>query len=432
MQEKQQYTARDRLAANLVLLIIIIMFIAGVIALYMSGIFKPVEGTVSLADTLPLNLATPPANVSQSGFLGWLLPSANAEAPIPAEEPAPEEQSQADVEALTQYYLQSDNPVEQLLLQIEGAESDINEGDQVQVKKNDLALNTNLPTNWFNVLLLATDARDIKQSFSRTDVMIIASINAETGEIKLSSLSRDIFVDIPDTSGSNRINAAFAFGKANLAMKTINKNFHMNIEHYVLVNFSVMSSIVDSLGGIDIYIAEDNGSKRQEYQELNELVAVAEDYEGFSKNSTRHTLTADDMGTFVHLDGLQAVSYARIRKTDDDLQRGSRQRILLQTLLEKIMSNASLSSLITLFNNVSRTTETNLVVTKIMEVASKLLLSENITMTEKAIPVPGSYRGVIEKDKKGKDIDVLRIDMQKNIRELHEFIYGEYIAPPET
>lgn len=416
MSDKQHYTARDRLAAHLVLLIIVSMFITGAIALYMTGIFKPVEGTVSLADTVPLDLATPPAGNLQTSFIHWLIPSASAEGASSTEGQD----------------AQTGNPVEQLLTQIqaEESESDINDSDQVEINQKDLAVNPNLPSQWFNVLLLATDSRDMKAASGRTDVMIIASINSETGEIKLSSLARDIFVPIPNTAGSNRINAAFAFGKAKLAMKTVNQNFHLNIEHYVLVNFSVMASIVDSLGGVDIYIAEQKGDGKQEYQELNEIVAVAEDFEGFAKSPTRHALTADDMGTSVRLDGLQAVAYARIRKTDDDLQRGSRQRVLLQAMLEKVMQDATLSSLLSLFNSISPTTETNLVVTKIMEIGSKLLLADGITITEKAIPIPGSFRGVIEKDAKGKEINVLRIDMQKNVEELHKFIYGEYIAPP--
>ena len=411
MTVKHHYTARDRLAAHLVLLVIFCMFVIGVIALYMTGVFSPVSGAVSLSDTKPLELNVPPPPGQQGGLLRWLFPSAMAEDAV---------------------LLQDDTEVERLFTQMleEEAETEIDESERIQVDKKDLAVNTNLPNNWFNVLLLATDSRDMKAAPGRTDVMIVASINAETGEIKLSSLARDLYVPIPGIGSSNRLNAAFAYGKANLAMKTINQNFHLNVENYVLVNFSVMASIVDMLGGVDIPIAEAKGTGRQEYQEINEIAAVMEDYEGFSKSPARRPLTEADMGTTVRLDGLQAVAFARVRKTDDDLQRGSRQRVLLQIMLEKVMQDASISSLITLFNTISPITETNLSVPQIMETASKLLLAGSMTLSEKAIPVPGSYSPSIEKDGKGKDISVIKFGAQTNVEALHGFIYGEYIAPP--
>ena len=428
MPQKQSYTARDRLAAHLVLLIIVAMFVTGALVLYMTGIFAPVQGTVELADIEPLALPSPPVHAArnENALLALLFPTASAEENMGEEIIAIGQQTDAD--------LGQGNAVEQLLTQIieEEKESDITANDRVQIDKKDLAVNPNLPEEWFNVLLLGTDTRDIMTSNGRTDVMIIASINAATGEVKLSSIARDAYVPIPNIDASNRINAAFAFGGAPLAMKTVNQNFHMNIENYILVNFSVMASIVDSIGGVDIYIAEENPGKVQEYEVLNELVAVAEDYEGFAKSTTRRPLTLQDMGQTVHLDGLQAVAYARIRTIDNDLQRGSRQRILLQSLMEKVMNDASITSIIGLFNNISRAAETNLVVSKIMELGSKILLAGDLTITEKAIPVPGSYRGSTEIDAKGKEINVLRVDMDKNVQELHEFIYGEYIAPPEV
>lgn len=415
MTSKQEYTARDRLAAYLVLLIVFCMFVVGAIVLLISGVFTPASGSASLSDTKPLELNVPqrPEDQSKAGWLQRLIPSAVAE------------------EAGTEIF-QADTDVEQLLDQMrkEEEESDIAESERIQVDKKDLALNTNLPGNWINVILLATDSRDMKKERGRTDVMIVASINPETGEIKLSSLARDLFVPIPGIASSNRLNAAFAYGGSTLAMKTVNQNFQLNIEHYVLVNFSVMASIIDTLGGVDIAIAEPTGNGKQEYQELNEIVSVMEDFEGFAKTPTRRALTEADMGQTVRLDGLQAVAYARIRKTDDDLKRGSRQRIILQTMLEKVMKDATLPSLITIFNTVSPITETNLSIPKIMEICSKILLADSMTVSELSIPVPGSFRGVVETDSKGKNIDVLQFSVPQNVQALHEFIYGEHIEPP--
>ncbi len=442
MSMKGRYTARDRLAAHLTLLIVFAMLLLSVVALYMIGLFKPVEWAVALSDTKPLEIQTieqfkaaqaaakeaeqaeadatqtPESGATQSPaarVLDWLFPSARAEA-------APAETAAAGDAAPETGTPTAGADLDALLDDIEAGEreTDIAKEDQITVAKTDLAVNKSLPADWFNVLLLATDSRDLTVSNGRTDVMIIASVNAKTGEVKLSSLARDMYVPIPGVPTSNRLNAAFAYGGANLAMKTVNHNFETNIEYYVLVNFNTMAAIIDSLGGVDIPLVG------EEYKQINENVAVSEDYEGFAKSSTRRALTADDTEKVVHLDGLQGVGYARIRKIDNDLQRSSRQRILLQAMLDKVMQNATLPTLLNLFNSMSRTTETNLVVTKVMEIGGMLLLADDITITETSLPIAGSYNYSMQTDNKGKEINVLQFNGPQNVQSLHEFIYGEY------
>lgn len=128
-----------------------------------------------------------------------------------------------------------------------------------------------------------------------------------------------------------------------------------------------MADIVDALGGVDIYL------EGLEYYYINYNVAVAEDYEGFEKSKTRRTLTEADDGISVHLDGLQAVSYARIRKLDSDLQRGSRQRILLQALMNKMLENMTSSTLISLAVTLVPNTSTNLDMPTILQLGTRFL-----------------------------------------------------------
>lgn len=471
MSMKRPHTSRDRMASYLVVVVILGMIALGAFVLYMSGLFEPVQGEVMLSDTPPLDIVTAmpgeegeatlisaeeilaamdevedelglagltaaeeageetdptPAATEDvllegeslgpaARLLTFFFASASAEEAPTAETSAPGEAPVPDAQA---------TDLDALLATLEEAEeseSDITEADRVEVDKRDLAINQNLPEDWYNVLLLATDSRNLTANLGRTDVMIIASINAGTGEIKLSSLARDMYVPIPNTTFSNRINTAYAYGGAALAMKAVNQNFEMNIESYVLVNFSTMAAIVDSLGGLDIHLEEN------EYREINEIVAVAEDYEGFEKSASRQALTEADTDTVVHLDGLQSVAYARIRKIDSDLQRGSRQRIVLQAMLDKVMQNATLQTLVGLFNSMSRTTETNLAITKIIDISTMLLLADSVSITELSLPIAGSYQGAVEKDGAGKDINVLRVSLNQNVPALHEFIYGEYI-----
>lgn len=418
-KQKKRYSARDRLAAYLVILIVIALLLVAAFALYSSGIFTPVSGEVSLQDTKtleelfptpsPTPTTTPIPTAPPSGTSGRLLDFFFASAH--AEEPEPE--TPEDIEALFAQLVGEDR-----------GNSVITDEDRITVNKKDLAVNKNLPDNWYNVLLLATDSRDMKIEPGRTDTMIIASINRTTAEIKLTSLARDMYVPIPDKNSSNRLNAAYAFGLANLAMKTVNFNFEMNIQEYILVNFTVMADIIDSLGGLDLEL---HGS---EWAMINALVAVGEDYEGFAKTPSRHALTEQDAESVVHLDGLQAVSYARIRKSDDDLQRSRRQRLLLNALMDKVMENATLSTLLSLFNSVSRTADTNIGISRMMEIGSLMLLVKP-SITEFAIPAAGLFKDAEKYDPKGVRMIVLEVNLPQNTRALHEFIYGEYI-PAES
>lgn len=397
MSAKNRSTARDRLAAQLVLVVVFGLVIAGALGLYATGIFRAPQAFDALADTEPLSF---PTQEPAARIWDLLIPSARAEA-------APK----------------TEDELEALLSEItaeERGEGDVSEADRVTVDKKDLSVNENLPDDWLNVLLLATDSRDIKARTGRTDVMIIASIDAKTGEIKLSSLARDLFVEIPKV-GKNRINAAYAFGGPDLAVKTVNSIFEMNIEHYVVVNFHSMASIVDSLGGVDIELADG------EYYYINYGVALGEDYEGFAKSALRRLLTEDDQNTVVHLDGLQAVSFARIRKLDNDLRRSSRQRVLLQTMLNKVMEGATLSTIVSVAQSMMGNTATNVPIMLIYQIGGALLKADSMTLSEFSVPMEGTFKNTTEKDRKGTDMIVLTFNQEANVKALHEFIYGQYI-----
>lgn len=395
-RKKRRYSARDQLTASLVL-VVLGMVLMGGIGLYMTGIFDPVEATVALADTEPLNLPTQPPR----SLLDWLFPTARAE-----EES--ETRSASELEAL----------LEDIVAEERG-EEEIAAEDRVTVEKGDLALNQNLPDDWLNVLLMGTDSRDVNAKTGRTDVMIIASVNLKTGEIKLSSLARDLYVPIPNGVGENRINAAHAFGGPELALKTVNQNFEMNIQDYALVNFAGMASIVDAVGGVDIELVG------EEWFWINYGVALGEDYEGFAKSDARRLLTEEDMDTVVHLDGLQAVAYARIRKMDNDLQRASRQRILLQAIMEKAM--ASKSTLVNVALSMLPYVNTNMTPNRIMQLVLQFLAADSFSFTEMSIPVEGTYR-----NETVNEMQVITFDQAQNNQALHNFIYGAYYPASDT
>lgn len=414
---KPRFSFRDHLTAYLVLLLILVVILVGAFVLYMSGLFDPVvvEGT-PLENVEPLNLPTvPPAHEDDafalSGLVGALFPVASAEgvqAPEAAAAEPADAQQPASADELTQL-------LEQIVAEEDG-EEEIPESARVTVGKDDLSKNANLPQDVYSVLLLATDSRDLNASHGRSDVMIIASLNMRTNEIKLASLSRDMWVPIPNGVGDNKLNAAYAFGGPLLAMKTVNQVFEMNLEDYVVVNFQTMADIVDTLGGVDIYL------EGMEYAYINYNVAVSEDFEGFAKSASRKQLSETDTDAVVRLDGLQAVSYARIRKMDSDFQRGSRQRVLLQAMMDKAMGSLSLSTFYGLASNLLNSTSTNLKLNKVIEIGTWLLSSDSFpTMSELSIPVAGSYRSDTEKE-----MSVIKYSRDQNVTALHEFLFGAY------
>lgn len=396
---KHRVSGADRGAGVLLVLIICAMMLLGGVALAATGVFEPVSAPDALASAEPFEFATKPPVLGR--LMQTLISSASAEE---SGEAAQEIKTETDLDAL----------LDELARQEE--EEEIPDGKRVTVSADDLALNENLPDEWVNVLLMATDSRDIAKNNGRTDVMIVASVNASTGEIKLSSLARDMYLTLPNGAGGNRINAAYAYGGPLLSLKAVNETFELNCKYYAVVNFKSMAAIVDALGGVDIEL------QGLEYYYINYNVAVSEDYEGFAKSKARRVLTEADDGVSVHLDGLQAVSYARIRHLDNDLQRGSRQRILMQALLNKMMENITPSTLMSLAVTLVPNTSTNLDVPTILNLGTQFLAAGDFSLSEFSLPIENSW-----KYETIKDSDVITIDVAKNAKALHEYIYDEYI-----
>lgn len=213
-----------------------------------------------------------------------------------------------------------------------------------EIDLSNLEINEALPDNVINILLLGIDNRSVKLETGRSDAMIICSINKDTGSIKLTSFARDTAVIVPGYKNRKPINTAFKFGSkdgdishgAELAMKTVNRNFKMNISRYVVVNIHGLADIIESLGGVDM--------------EMTKAEASAINYELFVKepmdNVKRDKLKLEN--GVQHLDGMQAVTYGRIRnlKGQNDINRNGRQRALLEALLAKVLDGMDFTKLV--------------------------------------------------------------------------------------
>ena len=271
----------------------------------------------------------------------------------------------------------------------------------------DLGIASGLPDSHVNILVLGVDAD--RGAGQRSDTMMVLSVGYRS--LKLTSILRDTMVDI-DGHGRGKINGAYAYGGAELAMRTVNQTFQMNITKYVVVDYLTIARLVDAVGGVDIVIS------KAEMEQINAnnaryagSTAVAADL-GYMPAPVREY--SEDGETPVHLDGLQAVGYARIRKLDSDFVRTSRQRRVVQAVMTALrgqLYNPLVYARIVdvLCNNL----ETNMNAVEIASLGMKALVCGEIEQMR--LPVDGTY------DDNGSSIT---IDASANAQALREFIYG--------
>ena len=284
-------------------------------------------------------------------------------------------------------------------------EEEIVVDEHIQV--SDLAVTPGLPDEWMNILLLGTDARgDTK--YLRTDTMIVLSVNPDTSQLKLTSVMRDIWVQIPGYGGQ-KLNAACVYGGPELTIRTINEYFGLNIQKYALVNMQCLVEIVDALGGIqlDVTPAESGAIRR-----LNASSVGAKDGSG------KYVSDAVPSGSNVTLDGRQALAFARIRKSDSDYARTSRQRTVLVAIAKKLQG-VSLLSLGGIVTSMLRYVETNLSFDEIMSLAGVCRGANLANLAEFRIPADGTFDAGMYGN-----TWCIKPDFEANASQLRDFIYG--------
>lgn len=264
------------------------------------------------------------------------------------------------------------------------------------------------PSNWSHILLLGTDSRTSAQE-SRTDTMIILSINTVSNEIKLTSIMRDVWVNIPGHGGS-KLNAACVYGGPELTVQTINESFDMDIDYYILLNMQCLAAIVDALGGVRMDIS---GS---EAKAINRL--FASDRNAHDSN-TKFAGDSVSAGTQVLLNGKQALAFARIRSGDDDYARTDRQRRLLVTIARQLQQQ-DLLTLANVISSLLQYVETDLSIEQIMAIAGVCMNTNLDEVAELRLPVDGAYTsGTFN------GTWCIRPDFDANIDALQQFLYGE-------
>ena len=208
-----------------------------------------------------------------------------------------------------------------------------------EIVKND-ELDTSILDKYLNIALFGLDSRDQSLDQTNSDTIMIVSIDRDSKEVKLVSVYRDSYQKIYGKNGSryNKINSAYASGGAETAINTLNQNFDLDIQDYVAVNFNGIATIIDLLGGIDVNITE------EERFYINGYLTETRKITGLDASDVYES-------GYVHLNGLQATAYCRIRYTavymedgtvyNNDFGRTARQRIVLTQVIQKAKNAVS-------------------------------------------------------------------------------------------
>jgi LCP family protein required for cell wall assembly len=260
-----------------------------------------------------------------------------------------------------------------------------------------------------NILLIGIEEI---QGARNTDSMIIATMNTKEHSLKLTSLMRDLYVEIPGHDKS-KLNSAYAKGGIELLYQTIEKNFGIPVDGYCMVNFEAFEQIVDMVGGVEITLTK----KEAEYLRTTNYI---------SKKSNRKVVAGKQL-----MNGNQALGYCRVRKVstgteNNDFGRTQRQRIVLQAIYDKIRSKNIIQQVI-LMNNILdqvkiKTDVTQKAFNRYLEAAATLKIKELETLR---IPTDGSFTN--KTVKMGKyNVEVLQPkDWDATKEEIHRFINGE-------
>ena len=229
-----------------------------------------------------------------------------------------------------------------------------------EIDKNNLAIKKDIK-GYTNIILFGVDARegelDKNTKDTRSDTMILVTINEDTKEVSLTSFYRDYYSFSPHKAGSDsttnldekkfdKLTHAYVYGPEN-AIKTINMNFDLDIQHYVSVNFLALVRVVDQLGGIELNI-----DKQFMIKEINK-------YGGEIARKNGEPFKKITKLGVQNLNGYQALGYARTRKKDSDFNRAQRQREVINKVFEKIKSGAGLTKLTSIYNSITKNMITN-------------------------------------------------------------------------
>ena len=241
-----------------------------------------------------------------------------------------------------------------------------------------------------------------------SDAILVVSINKENGEVKMASVYRDTYLDIGNNS-FRKANAAYANGGPKQAIEMLNKNLDLNITDYVSVDFSSLVEAIDLLGGIELDIEADEVGHMNNYIDTTNQI-------------TNHNSGHVSAGQGVHVDGVQATAYTRIRYTTGwDFKRTERQRTVITKMFEKA-KHCDLLTLNNFLDEMLPKISTSLSATELLGLAKdagKYYMGENTGFPFEQTSGEGSLQYM-----------VIPVNLENNVVLLHQFLYSNEVYTP--
>lgn len=288
--------------------------------------------------------------------------------------------------------------------------------ENIVTKVNENVENNESLKGYRNIALFGVDSRegDLGKG-TRSDSIIIASINEETGEIKLCSVYRDTYLNLSNDS-YNKCNSAYAKGGPEQAIIMLNMNLDLNITDYVTIGFDGLTDVIDALGGVYVDVSEAEIPHLNNYQ--ISMVGTTSDGQTFTATEGKD-YTAVTTAGYQKLNGLQATAYCRIRHVGNDFERAERQREVLAAVMDQA-KKASVSDLNKILDEVLPHVATSLDVDEMVGMLADVT-KYNITGGD-GFPFE-SNRATGKVGSKGSC--VIPNNLAQNVVMLHEFLFDE-------
>lgn len=291
--------------------------------------------------------------------------------------------------------------------QIEHEELVLEEGETLV---NEEVLELKQDSGVINIALFGVDARKNTYEGTRSDAMMVLSYNQNTKEASVTSIVRDTYAWINEEHGFDKINHAYSFGGPSLAIQTLNKNFDLDIEYYVAVNFNAVQAIIDAIGGVEVEVSD------YEIYEVNRVIREMKNQGVFE---TAPEIASTGTQT---LNGQQALAYMRIRKVGNgDWERMERQRQVLNEIFKQVQSMKKWE-LMSLAQELLPYIKTNIPFNEAISLGMDVLVNGLTTLNQYQLPTTEESLGT--KLSNGIYYLVPRT-LQENVEQWHQQIYHD-------
>ena len=261
-----------------------------------------------------------------------------------------------------------------------------------------------------NILLVGTDGEYVEKG-NRSDGMMLVTIDSKNKDIRISSIARDTYVDIPGYS-TEKLTHAYAYEGIDLLREVFKVNFNLDIDKYIAVNFVSFMDIMDELGGVEVNVEE------KDIKEINKYIDACY---GYYKNKDEKDKEYITKSGVQRLNGYQALAFSRIRYTDSAFARDNRHREVAESVYKEF-AQKGVETYKKCADIILNNTKTNISPIEMMNLAYTVLKINDKDIDQFQFPLEEYRNGHIINKQKGW---VLEWDKEPNLEAWHKFIFGE-------